>query len=78
MEWSDSECAGPWLHRWALRRSWPDVQEEVCLICHAQLFTKVRGGRVDNYRYLRTHMRSALQTNQPRFGKEYGIRRRLA
>lgn len=78
MNWDKSICKGPWLHRWVLWRSWPDTQEEVCLICHAQLFTKVRNGRIDNYKYLQTHMRSALQTNMPRFAKEYGKRQQFS
>ncbi len=69
--WMRSECAGPWLHRWRIGRQWRDCVEETCDICHEQIFTKVRDGRINNYEYISTHLRSSLQPSHPRFAKEY-------
>lgn len=69
--WMNSECAGPWLHRFRIRRQWRDCVEEYCEICKMQLFTKVRNGRIDNYEYLSYRLRSSLQPHHPRFRKEY-------
>ncbi len=69
--WRRSRCTGPWLHRFVLRRSFKDCQEEICQICKLRIFTKVREGRIDNFRYLSLHLRSALQRYHPRFKKEY-------
>lgn len=67
----NSKCKGPWLHRFTMRRQWPDCVEETCDICKLQLFTKVRGGRINNYEYLSYRLRMSLQPFHPRFKKEY-------
>ena len=72
MRYDESVCKGPWLHRFVLRRQREDWSEEVCAICHLRKFFKVRNGRVDNYKYLKTHLRQALQPWHNRFVKEYG------
>ena len=73
MDYIKSKCKGPWLHRWKLLRATDQWQEEVCEICHDRLFTPSRQGRIDNHKYLQTHLRSALQPYMPRFSKEYPL-----
>lgn len=71
MNYGKSICKGPWLHRFFIRRQSTTEVEEVCAICHARKFFKVRDGRPNNYEYLAYHLRSALQFHHKRFLKEY-------
>ena len=69
--WGNSQCSPGWLHDFQILRNDSEVAEEVCRKCHKRVYFKVRNGTINNYNYLKYHMRSALPKYHKRFEHEY-------
>lgn len=63
-----SLCAGSYLHRYQIKRTYPDVVEEVCEICKDIQYFKEN---TPNREYLDYHIRESLQPNRLIFHHEY-------
>ncbi len=68
MDPKKSECVGGWMHRYEITRVFTHGVEERCRICKDKQFFN---NDIPNYEYLAFHLRSALQSNNKRFNKEY-------
>lgn len=68
MKTDKSECAGGWLHRYEIIRTFEVGVEERCLICRESRFFP---HNVSNFEYLSYHIRQALPSNHNRYHKEY-------
>lgn len=68
MELKGSKCGNGFLHRFEICKTFPEGVLESCLICHKRVFFKNNGS---NSRYLRYHIRQALNPSSKRFIKEY-------
>lgn len=71
---TDSQCRNGWLHRFTIIGEYEQGIQERCGICGKKEFFRIYGGKIDNRKYLATHMRQALPKQHRLFEKEYGQR----
>ena len=64
----NSNCKQDLLHDYQIVKSYSDAVVERCTRCHKQVYFR---NNVNNAVYLSHHIRSMLQTRDPRFNREY-------
>lgn len=75
LSWPLSRCFGTWLHKYEIRKEWPDCVLEICERCHHAMYFKIdhRGiaNNKTNLHYIKYHIRLLLPKNHPLFKHEY-------
>lgn len=69
--WHESLCMNQYLHRFSIKEQYPEGVVEVCEICHMKKVFRILDNKVNNYHYMKFHMRQALQPNHPYYSHEY-------
>ena len=68
MDYQKSECLGGLLHDYQIAKTHQDGVTEICKRCKDRQFFH---NKVPNHYYIQYHLRQCLQSDDPRFKKEY-------
>ena len=68
MRYLKSECLAGYLHKFSIIQELRGGLVERCERCGIKMFFP---HNTPNWKYMETHVRQALQANDPRFKKEY-------
>ncbi len=68
--YQNSQCLNSYLHRFEVKREYPQGVLEVCEICHKRMFFKIIDDKVDNQNYMSYHIHNALPPFHPMYERD--------